>query len=615
MSSIENIMSAVKVYLERSNTPYAIMIDGDWGIGKTHLFKNEIVPHIGKKESIYISLFGLKTISDIENEIFRAISFVGDDEDGLFKGLLNSNSDLFDEVKLGGIGYAVQFGLKTWKSKKLNKSKSLVLCFDDFERWEGDLGVCISYINKLVEHDNGKCILIGSLKRLKAKKHKEFTHSTEKTIRHIYKLESKPSAVFDFAIKLVDFSNKKSKEFITQLITENKLKLTHLIEKADFRNIRVVSDSIQFLDYIYKQNCEKFENNRKLAISYYCCLLASLILLRKYILETEIQQKITSHGDKESFKLFKELGYFDDDSSTIINNTKVKFLLETIFYKDQEIYLEGIFSIITNGFYCCEDFEDNFSSWRKALAYEYYQDTLTFWSTDEEDAKEIFDKTLKQIFEEKIVTNPQRLLTLSDRITSDIKRGVFALDYDETKEKIINLFDELYDNNKMERVEGLGSFHYGSHNFEYSKDILQHVRERNKLYIESINLKKKSKFWYLIKSDPSSIDDMLSKYKNEPIFAISNDPEEIIDTLENLNNIQLLDFARWMGSRITNPNFTAVVNDEIESSKILAECILKKYSNVYTVRGGHFKQIARILLNRRTDYDPDFIDNSKKDNQ
>ncbi len=139
MANIESIKLGVESYLSQSDTEYAIMIDGDWGTGKTHLYKNQILPIIGEGEAIYLSLYGLSSIADIENEIYKSLTFLGGDDEGFFKNILNSNPGLMEDIKVGGLGYAVQYGLKKWKSKELEKSKSLTFCFDDFERWEGKI--------------------------------------------------------------------------------------------------------------------------------------------------------------------------------------------------------------------------------------------------------------------------------------------------------------------------------------------------------------------------------------------------------------------------------------------------------------------------------------------
>ncbi len=40
---------------------------------------------------------------------------MGVDDQGVIAKFLNSNSEIVDDVKIGGVGYAVQFGLNKWK--------------------------------------------------------------------------------------------------------------------------------------------------------------------------------------------------------------------------------------------------------------------------------------------------------------------------------------------------------------------------------------------------------------------------------------------------------------------------------------------------------------------
>ena len=42
------------------------------------------------------------------------------------------------------------------------------------------------------------------------------------------------------------------------------------------------------------------------------------------------------------------------------------------------------------------------------------------------------------------------------------------------------------------------------------------------------------------------------------------------------------------------------------------EILEKKYNNQYGVKAGHIKQIARVIRNKRTDYDHEYIDKNKK---
>ncbi len=76
------------------------MIDGDWGCGKTFLWKNVLQSEVGQSEAIYVSMFGLKDINDIENEIFKSLSMMGADEDGV---LCHRNGQLAEGEE--GSGY------------------------------------------------------------------------------------------------------------------------------------------------------------------------------------------------------------------------------------------------------------------------------------------------------------------------------------------------------------------------------------------------------------------------------------------------------------------------------------------------------------------------------
>ena len=53
-------------YLENKNINYAIMIDGEWGSGKTYFIKNKVV---GKYENaLYISLYGISSVDKLSEK-------------------------------------------------------------------------------------------------------------------------------------------------------------------------------------------------------------------------------------------------------------------------------------------------------------------------------------------------------------------------------------------------------------------------------------------------------------------------------------------------------------------------------------------------------------------
>jgi hypothetical protein len=90
-------------------------------------------------------------------------------------------------------------------------------------------------------------------------------------------------------------------------------------------------------------------------------------------------------------------------------------------------------------------------------------------------------------------------------------------------------------------------------------------------------------------------------------------PEEIVDVIESLRNDQLFELTRWMGSRINEESdCIEAVNKEHDRAQAVADIFEKKYTSQFGVKAGHIKQITRVLKNKRTDYDPEFIDRKKK---
>lgn len=77
------IIEVIKSYIAEKLYNYAVMIDGEWGSGKTYFVKNTLIPSLKEKEQekkknlnynarkfIYISLYGIKNVDDIGKQIY-----------------------------------------------------------------------------------------------------------------------------------------------------------------------------------------------------------------------------------------------------------------------------------------------------------------------------------------------------------------------------------------------------------------------------------------------------------------------------------------------------------------------------------------------------------------
>lgn len=74
----EHIEDFLKYYFKLKNSPhYAVLLKGNWGVGKTWLLKDVMKqldsPDDHTKKYLYVSLYGVESFKDIENEFFREL--------------------------------------------------------------------------------------------------------------------------------------------------------------------------------------------------------------------------------------------------------------------------------------------------------------------------------------------------------------------------------------------------------------------------------------------------------------------------------------------------------------------------------------------------------------
>lgn len=168
-------------YLHDDSYNYAVLIDGEWGSGKTYFVNNTLTKIIEKQESDletsrkvqYISLYGCKAISDVQENI--AWSFAEDarkviqDKNNFgTTGQKVSNNILLSSKKIGNAilkKFLPNMPLYEIASDWLNLG-SFIFVFDDLERCDCPINEVFGFLNELVEHENTKVILIANEKEL-----------------------------------------------------------------------------------------------------------------------------------------------------------------------------------------------------------------------------------------------------------------------------------------------------------------------------------------------------------------------------------------------------------------------------------------------------------------
>lgn len=175
---MEDLVESILDYVRSDYTDYAIMINGEWGSGKTYFWNNKIRTKIdgmqfnGKKYStIYMSLYGISNLEEISKKIFIETTQLMDKN--VRKHIDTTGQYTIPEYAKTGLNVASIFGANT-NTEKINYEKFFatddkVLCFDDLERANVDVIDILGYINNFVEHDHIKTIIICNEKELSTK--------------------------------------------------------------------------------------------------------------------------------------------------------------------------------------------------------------------------------------------------------------------------------------------------------------------------------------------------------------------------------------------------------------------------------------------------------------
>ncbi len=595
MLTTEDLTAAINVYLKRRNTQYAIMVDGAWGGGKTHFIVNEILSRTSDIEYLYISLYGLRSIEDIENEIFKSIVFRwGEAITGPRPGK-EQGAGISQQTGAVSSGYAVQLFFNRFKTPNVPGGKTLVVCFDDLERWNSDLNVCLSYINKLVEHETVKCILVGNTEELDDKNLRVFSKAREKTIRHIYKFENNFRAIFTISLGLLDYGSKSSKTFLRTLINKNSISLESLLKRVETRNIRIFVEALQLYEYIYRKNARAFNRSKRLAFTYFVTLFSALLLVKRYFINKKERNELleTDHSKSRGFSFLSRIGYFEKNAPDIVTGDS-RVLLDIIFYRLDQISLKGAFSVINHGFYVKDDFEGDFDKWSAEQAYESYLDADYFFQLENLDAQHLLEEVVRALLKDRSITNPATLLLLSERIISDIERNVVDFDLILFKKSIIETVGYLYESGKMERVE-INFFDSNGGRFENCQGLYNYVMELNAEYLRVAEARRLADFWNILRSNPGQFESQLNGFYTKPIFSQYKKANEITVALEALNNAQLLNFIKMIQTRRGDPRCSESVEIESEKSKAIGKKLGVKYSTSYGVRACHFRQLADLL--------------------
>ena len=275
---MEELNQIVRDYLEAQNTDYAIMINGDWGSGKSYYIKHDffrVVTDVDYKQKLsetesmrakatevstkvhkdqrssdhltkydakkyypfYVSLYGISSIEDFNRKVADGV------HDWIGKGIDIAKSFVKDKI-----------GLNLPFSVGVYIPHNAVLVFDDLERICSDKITpveVLGLINSYAEHHNKKVIIVCNESEFYKQTIEDNQNSNgvtdfckykEKTIRFAYTFKPDISSVYD------TFAKEQQDEY-AEYLAKNKEYILGLFNIGGKQNLRTLKF---FVDIYYK---------------------------------------------------------------------------------------------------------------------------------------------------------------------------------------------------------------------------------------------------------------------------------------------------------------------------------------------------------------------------
>lgn len=520
---MEDLVESILDYVRSDYTDYAIMINGEWGSGKTHFWNHKIRKKIesmqlnGKKfTTIYMSLYGISNLEEISKKIFIETTQLMDKN--LRKFMDANEQSTIPEYAKTGIDMANFFGV-TQNGDKVDyadffSTDDKVLCFDDLERANVDVIDILGYINNFVEHDHIKTIIICNEKELSTKlkssniemktfiatylldKQNEL-NKTDKPM--VEKIQQKIESVFDKANdyerikeKLIGETFEYAPKFdyiingilmryennpdLIRFLRENTRLIISTFERSGTRNLRILKHALADFQKIYEMVSKSYPN--------------------------------TSHRVMQTMLIFTIAVSFEIKAGKI---TKDKF----VNIKDNEEYKSILVSsriLMDNRQFYIKEFDNNYyynfkSEYRFFKFIEYYIRTRIF---DMKLFKENME-TIRNTIDTENLPGYKRLLTEEYWKISD-----------DEFDKVINSIIEDVKQGNLRLIDNVKIFAYFS--YFVKKDLISYdLKTIKSVFFNGMNLASlKSEYC-------SNVEEELSK------IAIDEDAEDMEDILNHFN--------------------------------------------------------------------------------
>lgn len=238
----QHVKGYLHYYLSFSTPPmFAVLLNGPWGIGKTFVIKN-FVKSLGEKtRHIYVSLYGLRSVDEIDDAILQS----------MYPVLRHKGVEIGGRaLKSIGKYFNVELDLKA--KDFIARSKSDLYIFDDLERCEMPINTVMGYINVFVEQERRKVIIVANEAEIREEAYQRIR---EKLVGKSFDIQS----AFEEALEtfIASIKDHKAKDFVASKSSV----IAEIYHQSELNNLRVLQQTIWDFERLYALLDEKHRAN------------------------------------------------------------------------------------------------------------------------------------------------------------------------------------------------------------------------------------------------------------------------------------------------------------------------------------------------------------------
>ncbi len=240
-------------YIKQEHAPgYCVLLTGPWGAGKTYFIRSFQEAQKSEHDFLYVSLNGIQSIDQVNDEFYRQLNprLTGDSA--------SIASTLLMQGIKAGTNIEIDNTIKQRLKSKLTNHPNHILIFDDLERCEAPLEELLGFLNKLVEHNSAKVILIANEDELRKRPEpNNYSAIKEKLIGVTLELETSP-------IEVIKGAASSTSQNLNELLLRSISSVVEIFEKSEYRNLRHIKQAFLNFDISFGSLEHRYYNKSDL---------------------------------------------------------------------------------------------------------------------------------------------------------------------------------------------------------------------------------------------------------------------------------------------------------------------------------------------------------------